>query len=273
MLLALLMVGCAGPAPVPVLQVGATADPQALVLAHVYAAALRQAGGAAEVVVADDPLAGLDSGAIAVVPGFTGRLLRTFQPADSTAPARSPKQVYRAMVAALPEGLAAGDYATAAQDKPAVAVTAATADAWGGPDLRLLPRHCRGLVAGAVAGDRVPEKVGSCRPAVREFPDTATQFAALRDGRIGAAWTSTAAPELPSGAVQLVDDQPALVQAENVVPVYRRGALTEPQLVSLNEVAGVLDTAALAEMHGRVEHGADPAEVVDAWLAENPLRR
>jgi len=38
--------------------------------------------------------------------------------------------------------------------------------------------------------------------------------------------------------------KPALVQAENVVPLYRRNALTERQLLAINEVAGVLDTAA-----------------------------
>ena len=37
--------------------------------------------------------------------------------------ARSDAQAYRAMVGALPEGVAAGDYATSAEDKPALTVT------------------------------------------------------------------------------------------------------------------------------------------------------
>jgi glycine betaine/choline ABC-type transport system substrate-binding protein len=61
------------------------------------------------------------------------------------------------------------------------------------------------------------------------------------------------------------------VQAENVVPQYRRNELTERQLLAINEVAGVLDTAALVEMRRQVAEGADPQAVADAWLAEHPL--
>ncbi len=42
-------------------------------------------------------------------------------------------QVYRRLVSALPEGVAAGDYTTSAEDKPAVAVTEKTADGLGRP--------------------------------------------------------------------------------------------------------------------------------------------
>ena len=70
----------------------------------------------------------------------------------------SDTQVYRAMIAALPEGVLAGDYATAAEDKPVLLATQATAKAWGGhdltADLSTLPKHCDGLVIGAVAGFR-----------------------------------------------------------------------------------------------------------------------
>jgi glycine betaine/choline ABC-type transport system substrate-binding protein len=63
------------------------------------------------------------------------------------------------------------------------------------------------------------------------------------------------------------------VQAENVVPLYRRDELTERQLLAINEVASVLDDAALVEMRRQVADGADPQAVADAWLAEHPLGR
>jgi glycine betaine/choline ABC-type transport system substrate-binding protein len=63
------------------------------------------------------------------------------------------------------------------------------------------------------------------------------------------------------------------VQAENVVPLYRRNELTERQLLAINEVASVLDDAALVEMRRQVADGADPQAVADAWLAEHPLGR
>ena len=135
-------------------------------------------------------MAKLDSGEFTVVPAFTGKVLQRLQPG---AAALSDAQVYRAMIAALPEGVLAGDYTTAAEDKPALLVTGATAKAWGGSELSELPGRCEGLVLGVVSGARVPASVGSCPlPAPREFPDGTTMFAALRAGQLTAAWTTTA---------------------------------------------------------------------------------
>ena len=142
-----------------------------------------------------DPLTKLDSGEARVVPGFTGRVLHRFYP-DSTA--RSATQVYREMVSALPEGVAAGDYTTSAEDKPALAVTEATADAWGGRDLTAATRNCDKLEVGQVAGAARPDVIGTCKPPKpREYPDRAALFEAVRAGKVNAAWTSTAAPEHP----------------------------------------------------------------------------
>src|SRR5690625_3170755 len=73
-LLAVLVVGCSGPAVPATLAVGATGDVQSVVLAHLYAGALRGAGAAVRVETVADPLAQLDSGAVDVVPAFTGEV-------------------------------------------------------------------------------------------------------------------------------------------------------------------------------------------------------
>lgn len=267
-----LAVGCSAPTVEPPLAVGATSDVLGRVVAHVYAAALSNAGTPTQVVVVDNPIEELSTGSITVAPGFTGRLLRLFQPA---ATARSDKQVYRMMVAALPEGIAAGDYATAAEDKPAVAVAESTAKQWGDSDLTGLVRHCSTVSAvGAVTGVRSPTTVGSCRlPKMEEFASDTVLFAALRQGEITAAWTSTAATGVPEDVTVLADTSPARVQAENVVPLYRRHVLAEHQVLPLNQVAGVLDTAALVEMVQRVDVGTDPRAAAEDWLAEHPLGR
>jgi glycine betaine/choline ABC-type transport system substrate-binding protein len=268
---AVLIAGCAahqGPSP---LSVGTSPDPQSQVLAHLYASALRGAGTAVRIAPLADPVAGLDAGEFTVVPGFTGRFLAMFA-RDSAA--RSDRSVYWALAGALPEGLAVGDYAMSAEDKPTLAVTKATATAWGGTDLRALVRHCAGLAVGGVAGGHAPTAIGRCvLPKPREFPDEAAMFAALHTRQITAAWTSTADPDVPDGAVLLTDTRPALVRAENVVPLYRRNELSESQLLAINQVAGVLDTEALADMRRQVEGGADPQVVVDAFLDEHPLGR
>jgi glycine betaine/choline ABC-type transport system substrate-binding protein len=269
-LVALVIAGCGGHAGAPSVAVGSTSDPESTLVAHLYAAALRFYGSPAHVRPAPDPVSELDSGTVRVVPGFTGRLLETFEP-DATA--RSDAQVYRAMVSALPEGVAAGDYTTSAEDKPAIAVTERTADAWGGRDVTAAVRNCAKVVAGALAGAAPPSKAGSCRvPKPREFPDTATLFAALRAGQINAAWTTAATPNIPSELVVLAD-KTSLIRAENLVPLYRRNELNEQQVLALNEVAGVLDTGSLADMRRQVAEGKEPGLVADAWLDAHPLGR
>ena len=243
-LLALLFVaGCGGTTTRQSIAVGARDDAESTLLAHLYAAALRTYGTAAHVEVVTDPLIGLDSGDVSVVPGLTGRLLDTFAPG---AKARAAAQVYRDMVSALPEGVAAGDYAESAEDKPALAVTEATVDAWRGRDVTAAVRNCDKL------------RIGH------------TLFEALRTGQVNAVWTSTADPDIPADAVVLTD-RTALIRAENVVPLYRRNELSEMQMLALNEVAGVLDTAGLVQMRRQVAAGTDPAHVADGFLAEHPL--
>lgn len=268
---ATLTVACGSPGPGPSLVVGASPDPQNTLLANIYAAGLRYYGTAARVEISDDPLAALDAGKATVAAGFTGRLLQRFDPGSA---ARSAEQVYRAMVGALPEGLAAGDYAVAAEDKAALAVTEATADAWDSRELSALVDNCARIRVGSPTGANPPEKVGECELASdRRFATTAMMFDALRSGAINAAWTSTAATGTPDGVVVLVDRKPALIPAQNVVAVFRRNELGQMQLRAINEIAGVLDTASLVKMSDRVRSGADPALVAEEWLAANPLGR
>ncbi|MCG7597024.1 glycine betaine ABC transporter substrate-binding protein [Mycobacterium sp. C3-094] len=258
---------CAGrPAPPPI-PVATTAGPEAELVAHLYASALGFYGSAAQVRVVDDPLAGLDSGEATVVPGWTGRLLARFDP---DAPARSDVQVYRSLLAALPEGVAAGDYTVAAEDKPAVAMTSSGART-AGEDVSALARRCPDLAVGAVKGSSWPTSIGTCTlPRARQFDDAATMFAALVAGEVSLAWTSTAAPGVPSDVVVL-SDKTSLIRAENLVPLYRRNVLSESQVLALNEIAGVLDTGSLADMRREIAEGAEPGRVAAQWLEAHPL--
>jgi glycine betaine/choline ABC-type transport system substrate-binding protein len=267
----LVVAACGGRHGVRELVVGSTPDAASTVLAELYAGALRSFGAPARVEPSPDPLSELGTGGDDVAPGFTGRVLQTFAPG---ATALSDEQVYRAMVAALPEGVAAGDFAASAQDTPTVAVTRPTASAWGGRELATLVRHCPELALGKVTGTRVPAALGGCTPPKpREFIDDAALFGALRAGVINAAWTTTADPGVPGDVVVLADSAPSLVRAENVVPLYRRNELNEREVLAVDEVAGEFDTAALADMRRQVSAGANPHQVAEAWLAEHPLGR
>ncbi|MGD9620261.1 MAG: glycine betaine ABC transporter substrate-binding protein [Mycolicibacterium sp.] len=266
--MALTAAGCGGPQPTASIPVGSASDPESALVAHLYAAALRFYGSPAHVHTVDDPFGQLDSGEVRVAPGFTGRLLERFEP-DS--PARSDVQVYRTLVSALPEGVAAGDYTPSAEDKPALAVTGRTAGAWGTHDVAEIVSRCSDVAVGALRGVPRPLVIGTCTlPDAREFTDEAALFAALESGQIDTAWTSTATPNVPSQAVVL-SDETALIRAENLVPLYRRNELTESEVIALNEIAGVLDTGALADMRQQVADGTDPAAVADKWLDAHPL--
>ena len=268
-IIAFVLAACGAPPSAPALTVGTSADPETTLLADIYAAGLRYYGSNVDVKTSADPVGDLDDASVSVVPGFTGRLLERFEPGSA---ARSASQVYRAMVGALPEGVAAGDYAPAAEDKTALAVTETTAAAWGSRDLTALVDHCAGLSVGAIAGRSHPPSVGGCNlPAARDYRDTTAMFEALRTGAITAAWTGTADVAVPDGVIVLVDRKPTLIPAQNVVALYRRNELNQMQLRAINEIAGVLDTAALVDMLRQVQAGADPRSVTEAWLTANPL--
>ena len=268
---AVFAVACGSPAPAPSLVVAASPDPQNALLANIYAAGLRYYGTAARVETFEDPFAALDDGKAGVTAGFTGRLLHRFDPESA---ARSPEQVYRAMIGALPEGVAAGDYAVAAEDKPALAVTEATASDWGSRDLAAVVRNCARVTVGAATATDPASSVGSCSfRAPREFGTPAMLFDALRSGVVTTVWTTTAATGVPGGVVVLVDRKPALIPAQNVVGLYRRNEMGEMQLRAVNELAGVLDTAALVQMTAKVQGGDDPRVVAEEWRTANPLGR
>lgn len=264
----LLIAGCSGgQRGEPSIAVGAGAGATSALLAQLYAAALRSYGTPAHVEHSPDPVGDLDTGDVVVVPGFTGQLLHRFDPG---AVAHADEQVYRAMISALPEGVAAGDYTQSAEDKPALAVTDRTAQAWGGRDVATAMGKCATLKVGSVVGSASPAALGPCRPTVREFPDLATLFKSLRVGEVNAAWTSTAVPGVPDDVVVLAD-RTSLIRAENVVPLYRRNELNERQVLALNEIAGELDTGSLADMLRKVASGTEPGAVAADWLAAHPL--
>ncbi|AKC38274.1 glycine betaine ABC transporter substrate-binding protein [Mycobacteroides chelonae] len=257
--------------PAPYLTVVTTNDPQYRVLAHIYAAVVKATGIDTKVRESPDPVAELDTGIASVAPGFTGRLLLQFAPQQRAS--GDEEVTYKAMIAALPAGVAAADYGTA-EDRPAIAVPSGTTSVSAKPTLAGLARHCDELArAGQVGPGPVPvARIGSCSTGYpRQFPSTGELFAALKRTEVAVAWTSTASPALPVNGVTLVDDEKNWLPANNVVPLYRRNELSEPQVLSLNKVAGELTTGDLAAMTREVSGGADPQRVVDTWLNDHQI--
>lgn len=268
---AAVLVGCSeNRGPAPYLTVVTTNDPQYQVLAHIYAAVVQATGIDTRVRESADPVAELDTGIASVAPGFTGRVLRQFEPQQR--PTGDEEATYKAMIAALPAGVAAADYGTA-EDRPALAVTASPG-ASSKPTLAAFVRHCDELLrSGQVGQGPVPvPRIGPCNTgAPRQFASAGELFAALKRGEIAVAWTSTASQILPVDGVTVLDDGKNWLPANNVVPLYRRNELTEPQVLSLNKVAGELTTGDLSAMTREVSGGGDPQRVVDTWLNDHQI--
>ena len=254
--------------------VGAGDGAESRILAEIYAGALRSTGApvTTEGGLGDRTayLGRLDAGNVTLVPEFTGRLLRYYDP-ESTETEQD--EVFEALSKALPQGLSISDFA-AAEDRSALAVTP---QASGQLDLttldELVPSCSRStaVLAPAFEADALPDLTGCTFAQIRTVGDDAAAVGELdatapADGAVRVAGVTTASPAVAGADLVLLADDEHVFTAQNVVPLFRIGTLTEAQLKALNVVAGELTTADLADMIGQVRGGADSADVARVWL-------
>ncbi|MDQ1750141.1 MAG: osmoprotectant transport system substrate-binding protein [Pseudonocardiales bacterium] len=113
------------------LTVGSANFPENVILADIYAEALKAQGASIKTTLnigsREKYYAGLKDGSIDLFAEYTGTILQFI---DKSATATSPDDVYAALVKALPSNLIALDKAQA-QDSDAIVVTKATADKYG----------------------------------------------------------------------------------------------------------------------------------------------
>jgi osmoprotectant transport system substrate-binding protein len=255
--------------------VGSGDDVRDELVAEIYAGALRSVGAdvRTDTRIGDRAayLAALDSGDADVVPELTGELLTTF---DSTSGATSADDVFVDLNKALPTGLSVTDYATA-EDRQAVAVTTSgpLADATAVEDIA--PRCGTSTLvlaeADAAAVDVLAERYGCTFGSVDTVADDEGVVDALADGsaQVGIIRTASAGP----GAKDLtaLTDTDEVFAAQNVVPLFRDGVLSDSEIRAFSVVAGELTTADLADMIGEVRDGASSGDVAARWLGEHNL--
>jgi osmoprotectant transport system substrate-binding protein len=294
---ALLLVGCggssnplssstgAGAAPGSVsgggggsVVVGSANFPESVLLAEIYAGALR-AGGVAvstrlNIGSRETYLPGLRDGSIDVVPEYTGVLLQYF---DTSATATGPDQVYTALQKALPAGLRVLDR-SAAQDKDAVVVTKATAAEYHLTSIGDLVPVARRLTFGGppefkTRADGVPGLArvygvtfGSVRSLDAGGPLTVN---ALKNGQVQAADIFTTDPAIVADGFVVLADPKNLYLAQNVVPLLNAGKVTPQITAALNAVSGKLDTSSLTELDAEVISAKQgPRTVASRWLSQ-----
>ncbi|MBC2643230.1 ABC transporter substrate-binding protein [Rhodococcus wratislaviensis] len=254
--------------------VGAGDGADSRILAEIYAGALRSTGAPVtnEAGLGDRTayLGQLDAGNVTLVPEFTGRLLRYYDPGSVET---EPDDVFEALSKALPQGLSISDYA-AAEDRSALAVTSQVSGTRDLTTLDELVPACAGSTAALgpnFEADALPRLTGCTFAQTRTVADDAAAVGELAgpdapDGALEVAGVTTASPDVAAADLVLLADDEHVFTAQNVVPLFRIGTLGEAQQKALNVVAGELTTADLADMIGQVRDGAGSADVARVWL-------
>lgn len=259
--------------------VGSANFPESALLANIYAAALTKAGlqastnlniGSREVYIQ-----AIEDGSIDLIPEYSGNLLQKFDP---NATAVSPDDVFAALQKALPSTLVVLDK-SAAQDKDAVVVTKATADANNLKSIADLAPVASTLVLG---GPPEWETRPTGVPGLKEkYGLTFKEFKALDAGgpltlnalladqiQAGNLFTTDAA--IPANNLVALEDPKNLFAAQNVLPLIRSDANNPQVAAALNAVSAKLDTATLTELGAKVTvDKQDSAQVAQEWVAQN----
>lgn len=249
---------------------------EAEIVGHIYGNALLRSGYRAttrsQAGTQDEAVGSVTSGDATLTVGFTGELLRTFAPGSTAVEA---DEVYAAMMAALPEGVTAGDPAPA-EDAPVYVVTRYTSQTNGLRAMSDLAGRCGQFTLGAreeaLADRELAAAVGRTYDCgfgrrVALGPNPRVVFEALREGQIGVGLVQSTDPVLDPDDMVVLDDDENAIAAQNLVPVFRKGSLSEDQLALVNRISGELTTEDLRELLLGVEFGTStPVDLANYWL-------
>ncbi len=257
--------------------------PENVVLAEVYAGALR--AGGVEVATKLDVgsravlLPALERGDVSVLPEYSGALLEHLRRGESDA--TSTADQIREIRAALPQGLTVLA-PSAAQDQETVTCTREVVDRHGLRSLDDLARVSRDLVFGGPP--ELPRRDGfglrgleavygiefkQFRPLDVAGPLTVS---ALKSGKVDCAnLFSTQSAIAVNGFVSLADPK-QLIASQAVTPLIATSAATPRATAALDRVSAKLTTRELEQMVRRVEiDKADAASVAQDFLRRHGL--
>ncbi|SFB61853.1 osmoprotectant transport system substrate-binding protein [Amycolatopsis marina] len=283
---ALLLTGCGNPLQGGAeggadgeIVIGSSDVGESLLLAQIYAGALRDAG--AENVTVRPPVGGrevvvqaLQDRSLSVVPDYSGNLLRYFAP-DSEA--TTPDEVYAELRRTLPEGFRVLEQAPA-QDTDVLVIKQELANTGISTVSELAP-HCDELVFGGPGqwADRWQAKIKAlygCEFREIRVTDTGgpVTVEALRSGEVQVAdLFSTSATIESNGFVPLVDDK-NMFPAQNIVPLVAHGTLSEREEQALNDLSAVLTTEKLTELNVQFStEKRNPLDIAEEFLRDNGL--
>lgn len=247
-----------------------------VLLAHIYAEALEDAGvattvkpniGSREVIIP-----ALQDGSIDIVPEYSGALL-AYLGGDDTA--FSSEDVLKALDAVVPEGTTLLE-AASAEDKDTLVVTAETAEKYSLVSIGDLQPVAGELVLGGPPETK-DRRAGV--PGLKELYDvTFGEFksvdlggpltvAGLNGGDIDVALMFTTQSAIPENNFVSLEDPEYMSLAENIIPIVRSDRADDTVTEALNAVSAKLTTEDLIRMNREIEvDKKDPQKVARAYV-------
>lgn len=259
--------------------VGSADFSESILLAHIYAGALKADGvnattktgiGSREVY-----LKALEEGSVDVMPEYTGGLALYY---DKDFAETDPDKTYEGLGKALPEGLTVLEK-SAAEDKDSIVVTQETADSKKLKTLEDLSKVAGEITLGAPSefktrSQGIPGLKKDYGIEFKSFrplkPGQATN-GALKNGQIQAANIFSTDPAIVENDFVVLEDTKKLFGSQNVVPLVRDDA-KEQVAKTLDEVSTKLTTEKLQELLKRTDiDKEDPDKVAEAFLKDEGL--
>jgi osmoprotectant transport system substrate-binding protein len=269
------------PAPSDTIVVGSANFQESVVLANIYAEALKAKGVTVSTKLnigsREAYIPGLEDGSIDLMPEYSGVLLQYF---DKKATAVAPDDVYTALKDALPADLIVLQK-SAAEDKDAIVVTKATAD-----------KHQLTSIADlkAVAGDLTfggppefktrPDGIPGLKKNYGvEFGSYKTLDAGgplsvngLKNGQVDAADIFTTDPAIAANDFVVLQDPKNNFAAQNVLPLINKAKASDAVTKALDAVSAKLTTQTLIDLLTKVTADKqDPNAVAKEWLSSQGL--
>lgn len=256
--------------------VGSQAYPSNTIIAEIYAQALEGAGHDVErqfsIGQRDAYMPSLEDGEIGVFPEYTGNLLQFF---DEDTEARSPDDVYAELTDALPDSLAALDYAPAT-DQDSYSVTREFAEEndlstiadlagvdgpltlGGPPELEERPYGPKGAAA-----------VYDLDLDFSATGDTTVEALVAGEVQVGNVYTSD--PKIETEDLVPLEDTKGLFLSSNVVPIVSADLADEVAEV-IDPISAELTGDELVAMNVQnTEDQMEPEEIASAWLSDKGL--
>lgn len=273
--------GAGSSAPTDTIVIGSANFQENVVLANIYAGALRAKGVKVTTKLnigsRETYLPALQDGSIDLIPEYSGVLLQYF---DKSATAVSSDEVYAALQKATPQPLTVLQQ-SAAQDKDAIVVTKETAAKYNLKSIADLTAVAGNLTLGAppefqTRADGIPglEKVYGVKfKAFKKLdPGGPLTQNALKNGQIDAGDIFTTDPLISKNGWVVLEDPKNLYTAQNVLPLINSQKASDTVKAALDAVSAKLTTEDLIKMNEQVSLEKQNAEdVAQKWLSDAGL--